>query len=69
MKKVCKTCNMFVTGDACPVARRDNECAVVNNARYTESWKGRIYVFDPEKSLIAKKAGYNTKGEYAIKVR
>ena len=61
---------MFVdTNKNCPTSRRDNECAVVNPAKFTDSWKGRLFVFDPEKSVIAKRAGYKNKGEYAIKVR
>ena len=70
MKKVCKTCRMFAdTSKNCPTGRRDNECAVVNPAKFTESWKGRLVVFDAEKSVIAKRAGYKNEGEYAIKVR
>ncbi|MEL9914411.1 MAG: transcription elongation factor subunit Spt4 [Thermoplasmatales archaeon] len=32
-------------------------------------WKGYIFVLNPEMSLIAKKAGITSQGEYAIKVR
>ena len=35
----------------------------------TESWMGRIYVIDSEKSVVAKKVGFKEEGEYAIKVR
>ena len=35
----------------------------------TNSWQGRIYVVNPEKSEIAKIMGFEDKGEYAIKVR
>lgn len=35
----------------------------------TESWMGRIFVLNPEKSEIAKKVGFKEEGEYAIKVR
>jgi len=69
MKKACKTCKMFTDGSTCPTGRRDNECGCVNSTKLTDSWKGRVYVFDVLKSLIAKRAGYKHKGEYAIKVR
>lgn len=36
---------------------------------YTPSWKGRIIIMNPEKSVIAKKMAIDQKGEYAIKVR
>ncbi|MEM0141118.1 MAG: transcription elongation factor subunit Spt4 [Thermoplasmatales archaeon] len=32
-------------------------------------WKGYMFILNPEKSLIAKRAGITTQGEYAIKVR
>lgn len=60
MKKVCKKCKIFVEGNSCPLCH-DNQ--------FTESWHGRIYIFDTEKSEIAKKISITTKGEYAIKTR
>lgn len=69
MRRVCKTCRMFVEGNKCPVLRTDNDCACVNESKFTETWKGRLFIFDPEKSTIAKHAGYKQKGEFAIKVR
>ena len=35
----------------------------------TNTWFGRIYISDTEKSGIAKKLGISQVGEYAIKVR
>lgn len=32
-------------------------------------WKGYLFVLDPDRSMIGKKAGIATSGEYAIKVR
>tara|TARA_Y100000310_G_C20564426_1_gene754714 strand:- start:199 stop:378 length:180 start_codon:yes stop_codon:yes gene_type:complete len=58
MKKACKTCRIFVTGDACPICK---------NKQFVENWKGRLAVLDPEKSKIAEKVGIKVKGEYAIK--
>jgi len=59
-RKVCKKCKIFVKGDTCPLC---------NGSDFTETWQGRIFVLDAEKSEIAKKAGIKNKGEYAIKVR
>ena len=58
MKKACKTCKIFVTGDTCPICK---------NKQFVENWKGRIAILDPEKSKIAEKVGIKVKGEYAIK--
>jgi len=69
MKKVCKTCKMFIEGNNCPAGKHGNDCGVVNPTKLSDNWKGRIFIFDPEKSLIAKRAGFKNKGEYAIKVR
>mgnify|MGYP001585098541 FL=1 len=60
MRKVCKSCKIFVKGTECPICK---------STQFTDSWKGRIYVQDTNKSEIAKKIGINIKGEYAIKVR
>ena len=59
-KKVCKMCRMFVDGEECPNCK---------SGLFTTTWKGRLAIFNPEKSVIAQKIGIKTKGEYAIKVR
>ncbi|MFH1511017.1 MAG: transcription elongation factor subunit Spt4 [Candidatus Woesearchaeota archaeon] len=59
-KKVCKKCKMFVEG---------SECFNCKGNQFSNSWQGRLFVIEPEKSEIAKKIGIETKGEYAIKVR
>ena len=59
-KKVCKRCKMFVDGSECP------SCKVSD---FSTNWRGRVAVFDSGKSEIAQRVGFNTKGEYAIKVR
>lgn len=58
-KKVCSKCHIVVEAEACP------KCQGVN---FSTNWKGRIYIVDPEKSMIAKKLEHSMKGEYAIKV-
>jgi len=60
MRKVCKECKMFVEKDKCP-----ND----NNEKFTDNWKGMIFIIDVNKSEVAKKIGINAKGEYAIKIR
>ena len=60
MKKVCRECKMFVEGPKCP-----ND----HSEKFTDNWKGRIFIIDANKSEIAKKVGINVKGEYAIKIR
>ncbi len=58
-KKVCKKCKILVEGNTCPICKGN---------QFTDNWKGRIIVTDPEKSVIAQKAGLKNKGEYAVKV-
>ena len=60
MKKVCKKCKIFVEGPTCPVC---------SGNQFSDNWKGRMYIFDTNKSEIAKKIGMTAKGEYAIKVK
>ena len=60
MKKVCLKCKLFVEGNTCPVCKEN---------KFSDNWKGRIYVVDPNKSEIAKKINITVKGEYAIKVK
>ena len=59
-KKVCKKCKIFVEGASCP------EC---KGNQFTESWKGKVYIFKPEESEIAKNIKIIKKGLYAIKTR
>lgn len=60
LRKLCRSCRLFVHGDECPICHKN---------QFTDSWQGRIYILDPNKSEIAKKIGITVKGEYAIKVR
>ena len=57
-KKVCKKCKRFVEGSECPICKGTN---------FSTTWQGRIYIIDPNKSLVAEKIGIKAKGEYAIK--
>lgn len=59
-KKVCKTDKIFVTGDICPICKKDS---------FSNSWQGRIFFIDTKRSFVAHEMGVTQKGEYAIKVR
>jgi DNA-directed RNA polymerase subunit E" len=57
--KACKKCRMiFEEGEKCP------KCG---SSSYTENWKGKIEIIDPEKSQIATQLKLAEKGVYAIK--
>ncbi len=53
-------CKLFVEEETCPGC---------NGNQFTQSWQGRLYINNPEKSVIAQKLGIKMKGEYAIKVK
>ena len=58
--KACKICNTLHENEKCP------KC---DSKEFTETFKGRIVVFDPEKSEIAQKIKLKDKGNFAIKAR
>lgn len=58
-EKACKKCKVIFEQDKCPLCEGNN---------FTENWKGKIIVFDPEKSEIAQKLKIKQQGSYAIKV-
>lgn len=59
-KKVCKKCKIFVKESTCP------ECG---GNQFSELWKGRVMIFKPEESEVAKKLNVKKPGNYAIKIR
>ncbi len=59
-KKVCRKCKLFVEGPTCPLCK---------GSQFTDNWKGRVTIIDPNKSEIAKNIGLAVKGEYAIKIK
>ncbi len=59
-KKACKICKRIFEGSECP------SCG---SKEFTENFKGRIVIFDPEKSEIAKKINIKEKGNFTIKTR
>jgi len=58
--KACKICSTIYEGDKCP------KC---DSRESTESFKGRIMLFNPEKSEIAPKLKLKDRGNFAIKTR
>ena len=60
MRKACKVCKIIYEGDKCP------ECS---SQEYTEDFKGRVMIIDPEKSEIAGRLKIKKKGLYAIKTK
>lgn len=59
-QKACKLCNTIYEGEKCP------NC---DSKESTDSFKGRTFVLDPEKSEIAKNLKIKKKGNFAIKTR
>lgn len=59
-QKACKICKIIYEGEKCP------ECA---NSEFTEDFKGKVMIFNPENSEVAKKMKIAKKGLYAIKTR
>ncbi|MEM1535578.1 MAG: transcription elongation factor subunit Spt4 [Candidatus Pacearchaeota archaeon] len=58
-EKACKKCKIIFQQEKCPICQESN---------FSDSWKGKIIVFDPEKSEIAKKLKIKQQGSYAIKI-
>ena len=58
--KACKQCKAIYEGAQCP------ECA---SKEFTDAFKGKITVLDPEKSEIANKLNLKKKGLFAIRLR
>ena len=57
---VCRKCKRIL---------EKKECPVCGSKDVSEKWKGLLVVFDSNKSEIAKKAGINFKGRYAVEVK
>ena len=59
-EKACLNCKTIYTGDKCP------KCG---ETPASESFKGRLHVFNSEKSEIAYNMNINKEGEFAIKTK
>ncbi len=58
-EKACKNCKLIYEGDVCPSCGRKE---------ISDTFKGKIEIFDSEKSELANKLKVNRKGIYAIKL-
>jgi len=56
-EKVCRHCKRFVEGKVCPVC---------NQSSFSRSWKGKVFINDPENSEVAKFMGIKAPGKYCI---
>jgi len=59
-RRACKICKRIYEGDRCP------ECG---SQEYSEDFKGRVMIFDSEKSEVAGKLKIKKSGLYAIKTK
>ncbi|MBU3913805.1 MAG: hypothetical protein KKB21_04710 [Nanoarchaeota archaeon] len=59
-RRACKICKRIYEGDKCP------ECG---SQEYNEEFKGRIMIFDSEKSEVATKLKIKKPGLYAVKTK
>jgi len=57
--KACKKCLAITEEEKCPFC---------GSSEFSENFKGRIIVLDPEHSEIAKKLNITKKGIFAIKI-
>lgn len=58
-QRACKVCKTIFEGS--------EKCPKCESKEYTDSFKGRIALLDPEKSEIANKLNLKEKGNFAIK--
>jgi DNA-directed RNA polymerase subunit E" len=58
-EKACKSCKLIYEGDLCPSCGKKE---------FSNNFKGKIEIIDPEKSELAKKLKVNKKGLYTIKL-
>jgi len=59
-KKACRKCKMITDQPKCPNCQSE---------LFNDSFKGKIFIVNPEKSIIAAKIKAKVEGEYAIKSR
>ncbi len=58
-QKACKKCKTVYSGSKCP------KCG---SEEFTDSFKGKVFILEPEQSEIAQNVKIKDKGEYAIKL-
>jgi len=58
--KVCKNCKFFVKGEKCPIC---------NLSSFSRTWKGLVYIKDPQNSDVAKLLRVAVPGKYCLWVK
>jgi DNA-directed RNA polymerase subunit E" len=58
--KVCKNCRLFVKGDKCPVCQMSS---------FSRTWKGMVFIRDPQNSEVAKLLSITHPGKYCLWVK
>ncbi|MEM3405980.1 MAG: transcription elongation factor subunit Spt4 [Candidatus Pacearchaeota archaeon] len=58
-EKACKVCKTIYEEERCP------NC---NNQEYSEDFKGKMIILNPEKSEVAKNLKITKRGNYTIKI-
>ncbi len=59
-QKACKICKKIYDGEKCPIC---------GSKESTDSFKGKVYILNPEKSEIAQRLKIKDKGDFAIKTK
>lgn len=59
-QKACKICKKIYDGEKCPICESKES---------TDSFKGKVYILNPEKSEIAQRLKIKNKGDFAIKTK
>jgi DNA-directed RNA polymerase subunit E" len=59
-EKACRNCRVIFEGERCPIC---------SETAFTDSYKGRIYIFNAEKSEVAQNMKINKNGLFAIKTK
>lgn len=59
-EKACLNCKAIFEGDKCPIC---------GETTFTDSYKGKVYIFNAEKSEVAKNMKINKNGLFAIKTK
>ena len=59
-EKACKSCRTIFEGQKCPAC---------GSVEFTDSFKGKVVILNPEQSEIAQKLKLPTKGTFAMRLR
>lgn len=58
--KVCRNCRLFVKEEKCPICKMSS---------FSRTWKGVMFIKDPENSEVAKLLGIKVQGKYCLWVK